>query len=1057
MSRQFNALLRTATVKKNEKSFDRSFECDSLKCNNLFIAQTSNGIGVNTTASNLGSTGGRVGVFNSKVLNDLQFKSLVGTGTVTLTNNSPAAGEIEINSVGEANTSSNLGGGVGLAQAKVGINLPFRSLVAGANIVLTPTVNDVTISSTGVEDLATTLATGNTTGGTDIILSTGDIIEGENAAPASGLAGSAALINGGNGDGAGAPGAVTLEPGTGTGNPLVNIQSNAAATSILTFRDLNNSNFVGFRSAAVVGSNVTWTLPSIDATVSGQQLSSNAAGILSWTDAEVLLVNNTTFVDGTNGNDGTGTVDRLDLPFATIGAAITAATAGDLIHVRPGTYAETLTISKDLDFFFDEGTQITTSAVITITGGVTVHINGSLEVNGTHGFIASIGANIVVMELRRIETVNGDALTLQNGTFTINIKEDILCTGGGVPLTSNATIAITTIDMNVGQKMESNTNTLIQLIGSSFQVKGQLTCPYLLSADTNGIRFRDNIDFTFNANLVENTASSGAIVEVRTLTAASVANVKININRIFQNRATSTIVPLNLNNGAGGGSMINVFADINIIEQIATNAGLAISYGNVNDSSYFIKVGRIEGIIDRIAIGGSSARNDDAHVNLEIGFMQGSYETEGGVSYAHIIELEGGSVAGRNVITFISIESTSAYSTQTLEIDRLTIASGSRGDIEFEGTGVVGWRGKVDLKIRQVEGGGSVRIDTIQNIHTDSLIMADITNSLYDSIDIPDNQGNIHLIMRPQDDDVITITGDCTIANTVNGYVNWDIYGDLTITGDIAVTNGNSFFIMNGHGLTSFNSTVTAPIFQSAVGGPATGQIIINFEAFTVGGTKRPLFACDDGNIYIYIKKWVDNTTTSFTNMEFRTGNNSAIGNDEGVSLIVLEGKQVTAGITQMMQIRPQSGTIKISMKDFSTTLDIDIIRTGALVAAATGRVIMYDSYVGMNAAAIADASTLFRISSTNPVAVLLLKNVLFAVNTANLTGTVATHDGFLTVDAVNTLTDFLLMNNVVTVDNISGGAGAITTTTGGNLPTGAPPGTTLFGGANYGAFDTIL
>ena len=39
-----------------------------------------------------------------------------------------------------------------------------------------------------------------------------------------------------------------------------------------------------------------------------------------------------------NGNNGTALPDRLDKPYLTIPAAITAATAGDTIVVRPGTY-----------------------------------------------------------------------------------------------------------------------------------------------------------------------------------------------------------------------------------------------------------------------------------------------------------------------------------------------------------------------------------------------------------------------------------------------------------------------------------------------------------------------------------------------------------------------------------------------------------------------------------------------------------------------------------------------------------------------------------------------
>ena len=49
---------------------------------------------------------------------------------------------------------------------------------------------------------------------------------------------------------------------------------------------------------------------------------------------------NTLWVDADFGNDGTAVSDRQDLPFLTVGAAITASLSGDVIHVRPGVYAE---------------------------------------------------------------------------------------------------------------------------------------------------------------------------------------------------------------------------------------------------------------------------------------------------------------------------------------------------------------------------------------------------------------------------------------------------------------------------------------------------------------------------------------------------------------------------------------------------------------------------------------------------------------------------------------------------------------------------------------------
>jgi hypothetical protein len=69
--------------------------------------------------------------------------------------NAPNTDEVSINfrglsaGSGEANTASNLGAGEGIFSAKVGVDLQFKSLVAGTNITLTPTSTTITINSSG--------------------------------------------------------------------------------------------------------------------------------------------------------------------------------------------------------------------------------------------------------------------------------------------------------------------------------------------------------------------------------------------------------------------------------------------------------------------------------------------------------------------------------------------------------------------------------------------------------------------------------------------------------------------------------------------------------------------------------------------------------------------------------------------------------------------------------------------------------------------------------------------------------------------------------------------
>lgn len=102
------------------------------------------GTGEVNTGANVGAG---AGVFRDKTGTTLNFKSLVAGAGISLT---PAADDITINSTvipGQSNTASNKGAGAGVFKSKVGVDLGFKSLVAGAGVTITPATDEITLAA----------------------------------------------------------------------------------------------------------------------------------------------------------------------------------------------------------------------------------------------------------------------------------------------------------------------------------------------------------------------------------------------------------------------------------------------------------------------------------------------------------------------------------------------------------------------------------------------------------------------------------------------------------------------------------------------------------------------------------------------------------------------------------------------------------------------------------------------------------------------------------------------------------------------------------------------
>ncbi len=165
------------------------------------------------------------------------------------------------------------------------------------------------------------------------------------------------------------------------------------------------------------------------------QISTGGAGITA------IDTGNTLWVDSVFGADGTALSDRQDLPWLTIGAALTAAVSGDTVRVRSGTYTESgLTVPTGAAMIGDDflTTIIDGSGVAghTVTLSADSYLqNFRIDVPTAAGFAGvthSVGtASIYDLDLRGNGVAGlGDGI-YKTGAGKI-VGSNIRCDGGGL-------------------------------------------------------------------------------------------------------------------------------------------------------------------------------------------------------------------------------------------------------------------------------------------------------------------------------------------------------------------------------------------------------------------------------------------------------------------------------------------------------------------------------------------------------------------------------------------------------------------------------------------------
>ena len=140
---------------------------------------------------------------------------------------------------------------------------------------------------------------------------------------------------------------ITLSPG-GTGIVVSTVDVQLNAQTDLRFADSDSSNWVSFQAPATIASNVTWTLPAADGT-SGQVLSTNASGTLSWITATVSVTDQTAsatthyplFTTSSSGNISATNVSTTTVSYQPSTGRLTLAGASAASSTTTGTLVVT--------------------------------------------------------------------------------------------------------------------------------------------------------------------------------------------------------------------------------------------------------------------------------------------------------------------------------------------------------------------------------------------------------------------------------------------------------------------------------------------------------------------------------------------------------------------------------------------------------------------------------------------------------------------------------------------------------------------------------------------
>ena len=222
---------------------------------------------------------------------------------------------------------------------------------------------------------------------------------------------------------------VTLLSGN-DGNGIQTVIDNGDGTFTFFFTDgstFTTPNFSGTpgtpgadgAAATIAVGTVTTGLPNTAPTVTNT--GSPAAAVFAFQFPIGIIHHKTVFVDLSS--TVTPAKYRIDLPYLTIGAAITAATSGDTVHIRAGSYTENITLKDGVNIYCEKGVII--NGKITDGGNPAVSVvsgNGILQDTATTNQCIEITGNGSDVKIRLERITNTGSAIMQRATTAASSK-----------------------------------------------------------------------------------------------------------------------------------------------------------------------------------------------------------------------------------------------------------------------------------------------------------------------------------------------------------------------------------------------------------------------------------------------------------------------------------------------------------------------------------------------------------------------------------------------------------------------------------------------------------